>query len=215
MRIDQQFTKFNDLLFKAIPAIKGKYMTFESVGLMDGFMERTYAYEFYHQLRKFQDELNYNDFTIHAEPQKARTKFLHRILERLEEERLENEHIDDFQKRVMPDLLVHVPDNLNENVAIVEIKPDKGLSWDRKGIKKDIRVLKEFVSGGNDDDGYYKGILLLYSTSNGFNDAEIIKKNYSEIIKDTLGNNWYDYSQKIDLLWHHKVGTQPKNITWE
>jgi len=55
MRIDQQFTKFNDLLFKAIPAIKGKYMTFESVGLMDGFMERTYAYEFYHQLRKFQD----------------------------------------------------------------------------------------------------------------------------------------------------------------
>lgn len=70
MNKEQQFARFHDLLYKAIPKIGSKYMKFEAVGLMDGFMERTYAYEFYHQLRRFQDELKYNDFTIHAEPEK-------------------------------------------------------------------------------------------------------------------------------------------------
>ncbi len=173
MSKEEQLKQLYELLLNAIPAIEPKYMIFEAVGLLDGFMERTYAYEFYHQLRRYQDELKYTDFTIHAEPEKARTQFLERILERLEAEKLENENIEDFQKRVMPDLLVHSPNNINDNIAIIEIKPEKGNV--SPGFKKDIRVLKEFIDGGEDADGYLKGIYILYSTPIGIKDPDEIK----------------------------------------
>jgi hypothetical protein len=212
MNKEQKFSRFYDLLYKAIPKIGSKYMKFEAVGLMDGFMERTYTYEFYHQLRRFQDELKYNDFTIHAEPEKARTEFLHNILRRLEGEKIENENINDFQKRVMPDLLVHVPGIINENVAIVEIKPEK--KEINSGIRKDIRVLKEFINGGDYIDGYYKGIFLLYATANGYRETEKIKEHYSRIIKDTIGDSWRNYSRDIILFWHPKPGAEPIVISW-
>jgi len=98
---ETKFKKFYDLLFRAIPSIDPQYMKFESVGLMDGFMERTYAYELYHQLRKFQDDLKYNDyFTIHAEPQKARTEFFHSILSRLKKKNWEMKRMKIIKKEL-------------------------------------------------------------------------------------------------------------------
>lgn len=208
MNISEQFSTFSDLLYEAVPNIGEEFMRFEAVGLMDGFMERTYAYELYHQLRRFQDEHKYNDFTIHAEPEKQRTDFLHSILERLGDEKLRDENTDDFQKRVMPDLLVHVPKNVNANIAIVEIKPEKG-TLNRTGIRKDVRVLKEFVNGGRDVRGYFRGILLLYSTTNGYRDRERIIEQYSAIIKETIGDSWQDYAEDITLLWHTEPGSKP------
>lgn len=213
MNRSQQFARFSHLLCKAVPGIGEEFMSFKAVGLMDGFMERTYAYELYHQLRRFQDELKYNDFTIHAEPEKARTQFLHSILERIKDERLENENTDEFQKRIMPDLLVHVPDNIDANIAIVEIKPEKG-RLDAVGIRKDVRVLKEFINGGDNVKGYYRGILLLYATANGHRDAETIKEQYSPIIKETIGASWQDYAQSIILFWHPKLASEPVPINW-
>ncbi|MEI9475511.1 MAG: hypothetical protein WCO26_02910 [Deltaproteobacteria bacterium] len=188
-------------------------MSFEAVGLLDGFMERTYAYELYHQLRRFQDELKYYDYTIHAEPEKARTKFLRRVLERINDEKLNDENTDDFQKRVMPDLLVHVPNDIDANIAIVEIKPEKGRP-DVEGIRKDVRVLKEFIDGANGVEGYYRGILLLYATKNGHGDANTLKEQYSAIIKKTIGADWHDYSDRIILVWHPKPASRPVRIDW-
>jgi hypothetical protein len=204
------------LLNEAVPSIGKEFMRFEAVGLMDGFMERTYAYELYHQLRRFQGKYKYNEFTIHAEPTKQRTEFFRSILERIANERGQYGNADDyeFQKSVMPDLLVHVPNDINANIAIVEIKPEKG-GPDAVGIRKDVRVLKEFIKGGDSVKGYYRGILLLYSTEKGHRDTEIIKERYSPIIKDTIGSpSWRNYAESIILVWHPGPASKPVPINW-
>ena len=81
------------------------------------------------------------------------------VLRRVGGEDQADDPISDFQKRVMPDLLVHVPGDINENIAIVEIKPEK--KEINSGITKDIRVLKEFIDGGDYVQGYHKGIFLM------------------------------------------------------
>jgi hypothetical protein len=195
-------------------------MRFEAVGLLDGFMERTYAYELYHKLRSAQEESGYTEFAIHAEPQKQRTQFLRSIIERLKSEN-DDPGQNDFQKSVMPDLLVHVPNDINMNIAILEVKPEKrkpgklpekGQPW--RGFAKDIRIMKEFLDGGQDVQGYYKGISLLYKTDHGFDSANEIKESYAGIIKGTLGDSWEDYQDRILLLWHSAPGNGVIQIPW-
>jgi len=127
--VSEAFDEFIELVNTDIESIEPEYMKFEAVGLLDGFTERTYAYEFYHQLRKYQKIKKYTDFVIHAEPQKARTRFFKKILEKLENEKRNQESVEDFQRRVTPDILVHVPGEINNNnIAIVEMETGKIMS---------------------------------------------------------------------------------------
>ena len=96
MDFEKLYQQFNDILKEALTNIAPQYMLFEAVGLLDGFMERTYGYELYHQLRDFQEKFGYIQFTIHAEPQKKRTYFFKSILQRLAKEN--EEHEDDVYK---------------------------------------------------------------------------------------------------------------------
>ncbi len=220
MTIEKLYDQFNEIFNRAVVNIDTLYMKFEAVGLLDGFMERTYSYELYHQLRCAQEEFRYTEFAVHAEPQKQRTHFFRCILERLKSEN-ENPDQDDFQKSVMPDLLVHIPNNINMNIAMVEVKPEKrqpgklpkkGQPW--KGFAKDIRVIKEFLDGGEGARGYYKGISLLYKTDHGFDSEDEIKESYAGIIKGTLGGSWKDYQDRILLLWHSAPGNGIVQIPW-
>lgn len=211
MSIEKFYDQFSEIFNRAVSNIGPHYMRFEAVGLLDGFMERTYAYELYHKLRSAQEESRYMGFAIHAEPQKRRTAFLRSIIDRLSGEN-DNPDQNDFQKCVMPDLLVHVPNDINMNIAILEVKPEKGQP--SRGFAKDIRVLKEFVDGGESAQGYYKGISLLYHTDYGLNSEDEIKKRYADIIKETLGDSWEDYQAKILLLWHPAPGNGVIQIPW-
>ena len=211
MDFEKLYLQFNDILKEATTNIAPQYMLFEAVGLLDGFMERTYGYELYHQLRIFQEKFGYDQFTIHAEPQKRRTQFFKSILERLVKE---NEEIEDdvFQISVMPDVLVHIPNDIEGNIAVLEIKPEKGKIID--GFKKDIRVLKEFIDGGDHVRGYFRGISLLYYTNVGLTKEEDVKSLYSKTIKETVGETWEDYQDKIQLLWHPGPNKGTIQINW-
>jgi hypothetical protein len=220
MTIEDLYNQFNEIFNRAITNIEPLYMRFEAVGLLDGFMERTYAYELYHQLRLAQEEAGYKEFAIHAEPQKRRTSFFRSIIERLRNENDDPEQ-NDFQKSVMPDMLVHVPNDINTNIAMVEVKsekqqpgniPENGQSW--RGFAKDIRVIKEFLGGGEGVQGYYRGISLLYKTDSGFNSEKEIKESYAGIIKGTLGGAWEEYQDRILLLWHSAPGNGIVQIPW-
>ena len=59
MTIENLYNQFNQIFNRAVENIDTLYMRFEAVGLLDGFMERTYAYELYHQLRSAQEEAGY------------------------------------------------------------------------------------------------------------------------------------------------------------
>ena len=48
--MEKLFEKFFEIFERSILNIEDTYFKFEAVGLFDGFMERTYAYELYHQL---------------------------------------------------------------------------------------------------------------------------------------------------------------------
>jgi len=220
MDIENLYNQFNEIFNRAVVNIETLYMKFEAVGLLDGFMERTYAYELYHKLRYAQEEAGYKEFAIHAEPQKQRTRFFKSIIERLKGENDDPEQID-FQKSVMPDLLVHVPNNINMNISMLEVKPEKkqpgklpeeGQRWN--GFPKDIRVIKAFLDGGQNVRGYYKGISLLYKTDYGFDSESAIKESYSGIIKETLGDSWNEYKDRILLLWHSAPGDGIVPIPW-
>ncbi|NDY73510.1 hypothetical protein DO021_17615 [Desulfobacter hydrogenophilus] len=220
MAIEDLYNQFNELFNRAVVHIESIYMKFEAVGLLDGFMERTYAYELYHQLRCAQEVLDYKDFVIHAEPQKQRTLFFRKIIERLINEN-DNPNKIAFQKSVMPDMLVHMPNNIDINIAMLEVKPEKkqpgkipedGQPW--RGFAKDIRVIKEFLDGGDDVQGYYRGISLLYKTDYGFNSEDEIKNSYAGIIKGTLGDAWEEYQDRILLLWHKEPASEVVQIPW-
>jgi hypothetical protein len=220
MAIEDLYNQFNELFNRAVVNIEPIYMRFEAVGLLDGFMERTYAYELYHQLRLEQERVGYKDFVIHAEPQKQRTRFFRSIIERLINEN-DDPNKTDFQKSIMPDMLVHVPNDIDANIAMLEVKaekrqpgkiPENGQPW--RGFAKDIKVIKEFLGGGDGAQGYYKGISLLYKTDCGFNSENEIKDSYTGIIKGTLGDAWKEYQDRILLLWHREPGSEFVQIPW-
>ena len=211
--MEELFAKFFEILKESILNIEETYIQFEAVGLLDGFMERTYTYELYHQLRTSQEKYHLNEFVIHAEPEKVRTFFFKELLERIKNEKIENESYDDFQKRVMPDLLIHIPNDQNGNISIVEVKPEKG-RIDKKGFTKDIQVLKQFVVGSNDAKGYHKGIELLFNTAAGYSTEEEISKEYAPMLKEAIGENWEEFQDKILLMWHPGTNQELINIKW-
>lgn len=211
--MEKLFEKFYEIFERSILNIEETYIKFEAVGLFDGFMERTYAYELYHQLRTQQKDTHINDFVIHAEPEKRRTSFFKELVERIEKEKIESESEEDFQKRVMPDILIHIPNDPNGNIAIVEVKPEKG-HVDKKRFSKDIKVLKQFVIGSQDAKGYHKGIELLFATAAGFSSEEDVRKEYAPIIKETIGGEWNKFKYKILLVWHPGPEQNAINIQW-
>lgn len=207
------FNKFREILLEAAPQIETRYWQFDAYGLEHvGYMERTYAYELYSKMRKIQDEKKYNDFTIHGEPEKARTEFFKRIRERLISEKLEGENEKQFQKRVMPDFLVHIPYNVHGNISIVEVKPEKGKITG--GFRKDIRVLKAFIDGADNINGYYAGFSVLFNTIHGFNDLEKLTEEYSEVIKEVIGEKFEHYKEKILLFFHESPRSELRQLIW-
>lgn len=211
--MEKLFNQFREILLEAAPKIEKRYWQFDAFGLDHvGYMERTYAYEMYCRMRKVQDEKGHNDFTIHGEPEKARTEFFLKIRERLLSEKAEDENEKQFQKRVMPDFLVHIPYDINGNICIVEIKPEKGKITE--GFKKDIRVIKEFVDGAENINGYYAGVSVLFNTVDGFNNLEKLISEYSEAIKKVLGEHFELYKEKIYLFFHEFPGSELRQLPW-
>lgn len=86
------------------------------------YLERPFAYEFYHQLRKLMDsgDVDFGGPIIQAEVDKR------------------YQHC--FEKGKTPDFIIHVPSNTNKNLAVIEFKLATNLS----NIKGDFEKLVEF-----------------------------------------------------------------------
>lgn len=114
------------LIHVATAHIDGHYFQTQSVGGKSKWLERPYAYEFYHQMKTFwPDRAEDNCPIISGEVSKAG----HELFEELD------------AGKPIPDFLIHTPGNMENNCAVIEIKHQRATLT---GIRNDINKLRNF-----------------------------------------------------------------------
>lgn len=143
------------------------------------FRERVYCYELYHQLLNILgDEFRYK---LDGEVDKEGHPFYPKLGPK------------------KPDLIVHVPRDMDWNLAVIEVKPVT--VGKRIGdLKKDIETLKGFLEDGK----YYRAIMLVYGNGQALPDKIISK------VKSLIGN--YKKRKQILLVWHRGPGEKPETV---
>ncbi len=115
--MDRRFTDLSKLRFNEISDELRKKLLEQKI------QERPFAYEFYHQIRKYWDTKNTGDMVIQAEVNKGyqRIRNLNRI----------------------PDFIIHTP-NTNNNIAVLEFKVVRDENSTLESIKRDFEKLVDF-----------------------------------------------------------------------
>jgi Holliday junction resolvase len=123
-------------LGRATASIQEEYFRVAAAGRnVPKARERVYAYELYHQLRKFLGEAG--KLRLMGEVDKRGTGTV--------------------SAKLAPDLILHVPGSMNENSLVIEIKSAGGR---RVGFQKDLKTLTRFRK----EFQYSRAILLVYGT---------------------------------------------------
>ena len=173
---------FEMLLHEATRNIGANYFQLPIYGEEDPiYRERVYCYELYHQLRLIWPiESRYE---LSGEVDKAGHPLLR------------GNGLD----RVKPDLLVHIPGNMESNHTIIEVKP---ISANKDGISKDLLTLTAFKQYAN----YENAIYLFY----GRGDIDNILNTISSLCQDRNVNINLDM---INIWWHREQGQPATQIT--
>ena len=117
--MDKEYCKLSQIDYSRIE-LNGQLLAEEK------YLERPFAYEFYHQLRKLMDseEVNFDGPIIQAEVDKH------------------YQHC--FENGKIPDFIIHVP-NTHRNLAVIEFKMTTNLA----NLEGDFKKLVEFKRNGN------------------------------------------------------------------
>ncbi len=161
--MEHQYNIFEDALLKASKLISADYFNMEVANTSELiYRERVYCYELYHRLR--QKLPNDFPFTLQGELDKKN----HPI-------------ISQACGEIKPDFLVHMPGNMASNLVIVEVKSSKNVDK----IGKDFKTLKCMTSL---EDGYYKGISIIFGQNNeGAHDKAIrLYKKHCATVKEKI-----------------------------
>lgn len=115
--IDENYCKLSQIDYSELRANESTKNILEK----EKYLERPFAYEFYHQLRKLIDcgEVNFDGPVIQAEVDKKYQKC--------------------FENGKIPDFIIHVP-NTRKNLAVIELK----LATNFGKLKGDLKKLVEF-----------------------------------------------------------------------
>lgn len=132
--------ELDDVLKLATANVGENYFQLPIAGLEDSiYRERVYCYELYHQMR-----LQWPKESMYS---------LCGEIDKRGHPLVRGNGLDQLK----PDYLVHVPGIMEENFAVIEVKPVNCLV---RGITKDIATLISFVESA----GYRRGILLVYGS---------------------------------------------------
>lgn len=127
--------------------------------LQSKYLERPFAYEFYHQLRKMIEskEVSFGGPIIQAEVDKR------------------YQHC--FENGKVPDFIIHVPDScqMNANLAVIEFK----LASNPEDIKNDLKKLVEFKKNGLLK--YKHGIEVIIGNSKSLEKAKRFLDNFNKL----------------------------------
>ena len=133
--LENSFARLLGLIEHATSLIGTDYFQLPVADADAVYRERVYCYELYHQLRCL-----WNDFPFSLGG---------------EIDKQGNPHFRGGPYAAsIPDLLIHVPGNMDDNLVIVEAKSAKGLG----GTGDDLRKLSWFC----DNARYFRGVFLVY-----------------------------------------------------
>ena len=148
------------------------YFKLEIAESIPRFRERVYSYELYHQLRSVLG----NDFRYKLDGEVD--KRLHPVI-------IGNK---------IPDIIVHVPGEMERNLAVIEVKSVEGAQrHNMKELRQDLEKLRFFINEGQ----YYRGIMLIY----GDGTQDIPKTILCEVTRFSKG-----LKNRILLAWHGGCG---------
>ena len=163
---------FDQLLISATEKIADDYFKLPVADSEDPiYRERVYCYELYHHLRSSWPEDS--TYSLAGEIDKSGHPLIR------------GNELD----RVKPDILVHEPGSMENNLTIMEVKP---INARREGIEKDVNTLGKFLKFAN----YQSAILLFYGSGDIKGKYEIAQK-----YQQYLGSNvqihywWHEHSQ--------------------
>jgi hypothetical protein len=159
--------RFLNLLAEATASVPPLYFQLPVADREDPiYRERVYAYELYHQLRTLlQDIPEFAPYSLSGEIDKQG----HPII-----------------RPCAPDLVIHVPGQMYENLAVVEVK---AVNSGQRGIEKDRESLEYFIS---DEVGYRVGVQLVYG-----NDEAAVAR---------FARVYAGVNARVRLFWHRQAG---------
>lgn len=179
--LENDFNTFMNALKKAGEKMEDShYFQIQFAGSNElKFRERVYCYELYHQLCNILgDEFRYK---LDGEVDKEGHPFYPKLGPK------------------KPDLIVHVPRDMDWNLAVIEVKPVTVEKRIRE-LTKDINTLKGFLEEG----GYYRAIILIYGN------GQVLPEKIISNVKSLIRN--YEKRNKILLVWHRGPGEKPEIV---
>lgn len=133
-------SNFLQILEMATSRIEHEYFQLPVAGKENAiYRERCYCYELYHQIRLCWEG---GPEKISGEVDKSG----HPIIR------------GDGLDNTKPDFIIHVPESMDENIAVVEVKP---IVASLRGVKKDINTLVSYLNSA----GYKDAVYLFYGSS--------------------------------------------------
>jgi hypothetical protein len=177
--MEQYLNAFEEMLDAATLRIGPDYFQLPVADADAAYRERVYCYELYHQLRCLWGNFA---FSLGGEVDKTG-----------------NPHFRDGPyARVKPDFLVHVPGNMDGNLACIEVKP-----FARPAIEfaRDLEKLSWFCRHAH----YYRGIFLIYGTTPCCldSDAELQAKLREALVRGE------DIDPNVIHIFHHRDSGLP------
>ncbi len=150
--IDRKYCTLSQIDYSKIEVMKSflDYLSKEK------YLERPFAYEFYHQLRRLMDEgeVDFGGPIIQAEVDKR------------------YQHC--FKRGKIPDFIIHIP-NSDQNLAVIEFK----LTTNLTGIKSDIEKLVKFKT--NQELKYSNGVEVILGDTQSLEVLREDINNWNEI----------------------------------
>lgn len=140
--MERDLQTFVEVLMSAAAEVLGEYFHLPQAESDAVYRERVYCYELYHRMRTRWEGAPYS---LGGEIDKAGHPLFR----------------GGPYARAKPDFLVHIPGEMDHNLAVVEVKPATAASVE---VQRDFQKLKWFCEKAR----YFAGIMLIYGESKQF-----------------------------------------------
>jgi len=185
--IEADVSTVRQKILKACRAIAPDYMLLPVYGLEDPqYRERVYCYELYHQLRTSIPGENFL-YSLSGEVDKSGHPLIR----------------GNYLDQVKPDLIIHVPGDMDRNLCVIEVKP---INAGVEDVADDFRKLSGFCNRGK----YHSACFLLYG-KRGQDSLDTVSARL-QISAELPSHREHFSISLITCYWHSDPGKDPVQV---